>query len=122
MNDEVKRETVSVGLDFRPVPLDLGDNVVWEFEPDPSSQQWQVLSLALKGFSSLASEEKEDFDVTKPMDALTDALVNLLVRDDQKKLWREKGYGLMPMQKVATVLMEQWTGFPTKQPSNSGKG
>ena len=58
MTDEVRRDVVKLGLDFRAIPVDLGDGVEWEFNPDPSPEQWSTLVDALKQFTKF---EDEDF-------------------------------------------------------------
>lgn len=121
MTNEVRRDVVRLGLDFRPIPVDLGDGVEWEFNPDPSPQQWSTLVNALKGFTQF---EDDDFGGEVFETALADftkAMSEMLVRADQQVEWIEKNYGLGPQQAISEALMGIWTGFPTKQPSPSGK-
>lgn len=122
MTDEVRRDVVKLGLDFRAIPVDLGDGIEWEFHPDPSPQQWSTLVTALKKFTKF---EDEDFGGEMFETALADftkAMSEMLVRAEQQKEWVEKGYGLGPQQAISEALMGIWTGFPTKQSSGSGKG
>lgn len=122
MTNEVRRDVVKLGIDFRPIPVDLGDGIEWEFHPDPSPQQWSTLVAALKEFTKF---EDDDFGGEAFEGALlnfTKAMSQLIVNEEQQKLWIEKGYGLGPQQAISEALMGMWTGFPTKQPSPSGKG
>lgn len=119
MNEQTNREVVSVGLDFRPIPVDIGDGKVWEFDPDPSSEKWDALATSVKSFKSV-SDDEEGMDIATPMLSLKKALAELLVNEKQQEEWMNRDYGIIPMQRTATALMEQWTGFPTEQPSSSG--
>lgn len=122
MTDEVRRNVVKLGLDFRPVPVDLGDGIEWEFHPDPSPQQWSALMNALKQFTKFEDEDFGGEAFEKALEEFTKAMSQVLVRADQQREWVEKQYGLGPQQAISQALMEIWTGFPTKQPSPSGKG
>lgn len=122
MTTEVRRDTIKLGIDFRPIPVDLGDGIEWLFHPDPSPQQWSLLVETLKGFTKFEDEDFGGADFEKAMSDFTKAMSNLLVDKAQQKKWETKGYGLGPQQAISEALMEMWTGFPTKQPSPSGKG
>ena len=122
MTDEVRREVVKLGIDFRPIPVDFGDGIEWEFHPDPSPQQWSILVAALKEFTKFDDDAFGGEAFEKALTDFTQAMSTFLVRDDQKEQWMKKGYGLGPQQAVSEKLMELWTGFPTTQPSPSGKG
>lgn len=122
MTDEVRRDTVKLGLDFRPIPVDVGDGVEWEFHPDPSSHQWSTLVNALKKFTKFEDEDFGGDAFEEALAGFTKAMSEMLVRSDQQKQWIEKNYGLGPQQAISEALMGMWTGFPTTQPSPSGKG
>lgn len=122
MTDEVRRDVVRLGLDFRAIPVDIGDGIEWEFHPDPSPQQWSHLVNALKQFTKF---EDDSFGGDAFEDALkefTKAMSELLVKAEQQEAWIEKEYGLGPQQAISEALMGIWTGFPTKQQSQSGRG
>lgn len=122
MTDEVRRDVVKLGLDFRPVPVDLGDGIEWEFHPDPSPDQWSVLVTALKEFTKFGDEDFGGDAFKSALKKFTKAMSELLVNEAQRAQWIEKNYGLGPQQAISEALMGIWTGFPTKQPSPSGKG
>ena len=122
MTEEVRRDVVKLGLDFRAIPVDLGDGIEWEFNSDPSAEQWSMLVDALKQFTKF---EEDDFggDAFKTaLAGFTKAMADMLVKAEQRTEWVEKGYGLGPQQAISEALMGIWTGFPTKQQSPSGKG
>jgi|KBSMisStandDraft_5_1062788.scaffolds.fasta_scaffold00561_6 hypothetical protein len=122
MTEEVRRDVVKLGLDFRAIPVDLGDGIEWEFNSDPSAEQWSMLVDALKQFTKF---EEDDFGGDAFKSALagfTKAMADMLVKAEQRTEWVEKGYGLGPQQAISEALMGIWTGFPTKQQSPSGKG
>lgn len=122
MTNEVRRDVVKLGLDFRAIPVDLGDDIEWEFHPDPSPQQWSTLVNALKQFTKFEDDDFGGEAFETALSAFTQAMSEMLVRAEQQAEWIEKGYGLGPQQAISEALMGIWTGFPTKQPPPSGKG
>lgn len=122
MTNEVRRDVVKLGLDFRAIPVDLGDGIEWEFHPDPSPEQWSTLVNALKQFTKFEDADFGGDSFKDALSAFTKAMSDLLVSAEQQAEWLEKGYGLGPQQAISEALMEIWTGFPTKQQSPSGKG
>ena len=122
MTDEVRRDVVKLGLDFRAIPVDLGDGIEWEFHPDPSPEQWSTLVNALKQFTRFEDSDFGGDSFKEALTAFTQAMADMLVRADQQAEWMTKGYGLGPQQAISEALMGIWTGFPTTQQSPSGKG
>jgi hypothetical protein len=122
MTNEVRRDVVKLGLDFRAIPVDLGDGIEWEFHPDPSPEQWSTLVDSLKQFTKFEDDDFGGDAFKSALAGFTQAMADMLVRDDQKAEWLEKGYGLGPQQAISEALMGIWTGFPTTQQSPSGKG
>jgi hypothetical protein len=122
MTDEVRRDVVKLGLDFRAIPVDLGDGIEWEFHPDPSAEQWSTLVDALKEFTKFEDDDFGGDAFKHALAGFTRAMSEMLVKAEQQKEWIEKGYGLGPQQAISQALMEIWTGFPTTQQSQSGKG
>ncbi len=121
MTNEVRRDVVKLGLDFRAIPVDLGDGVEWEFHPDPSPQQWSTLVNALKQFTKFEDADFGGDAFEEALTSFTKAMSEMLVRAEQQVAWIEKGYGLGPQQAISEALMGIWTGFPTNQQSQSGK-
>ena len=122
MTNEVRRDVVKLGLDFRPIPVDVGDGIEWNFHPDPSPEQWSTLMDALKEFGRFGEEDFGGEAFKKALADFTKAMSLLIVDEDQRQAWVDKNYGLGPQQAISQALMEIWTGFPTKQQSPSGKG
>lgn len=126
---EARRDVVKIGLDFRTIPVDLGDGIEWEFVPDPSPEQWSTLMNALKVFEKMfgggtdVTEAIGDTEALREaLEGFTKALAGMLSSEEQKALWVEKKYGLGPQQAISEKLTELWTGFPTKEPKPSGAG
>lgn len=123
-NTQVHREVVKIGLDFRPISIDLGDGVVWEFTPDPSPSQWSALVGAIRKFATLQGKKNEDLvggeEFEDIINTFTKALAGMLVDSQQQEAWVNRSYGLGPQQAVSEYLTETWSGFPTKEPSPSG--
>ena len=126
---EARRDVVKIGLDFRTIPVDLGDGIEWEFVPDPSPEQWSILMNALKTFERLfggGADPAEAMSDTKTLNealkGFTEAMAGMLSSEEQKEAWIEKNYGLGPQQAISEKLTELWTGFPTKEPKPSGAG
>lgn len=119
--NEVRRDVVKLGLDFRAIPVDLGDGIEWEFHPDPKPHQWSALVGALKEFTKFEDDDFGGEAFEKALAGFTKAMSEMLIRPEQQSEWIEKGYGLGPQQAISEALMGIWTGFPTKQQSPSGK-
>jgi hypothetical protein len=122
MTEEVRRDTVRLGLDFRAIPVDLGDGIEWEFNPDPSADQWSTLVNALQGFTKFGNADFGGDAFKTALAGFTNAMADMLVHAEQQEQWKTKGYGLGPQQKISEALMGIWTGFPTTPQSPSGKG
>lgn len=122
MTEEVRRDVVKLGLDFRAIPVDIGDGIEWDFHPDPSPAQWSTLVNALKQFTKFEDDDFEGETFKKALSEFTQAMADMLVRKEQRAEWVKKGYGLGPQQAISEALMGIWTGFPTKQQSPSGRG
>jgi hypothetical protein len=120
MTDEVRRDVVRLGLDFRPIPVDLGDGIEWEFHPDPSPEQWSSLVESLKAFTKFEDDDFGGEAFKTALSGLTRAMSEMISNEAQRAQWIEKNYGLGPQQKISEALMGIWTGFPTDQPSPSG--
>lgn len=121
MTNEVRRDVVKLGLDFRPIPVDVGDGIEWEFHPDPSPEQWGVLVDSLKEFTKFEDKDFGGDTFEKALSAFTASMANLLISEDQQAAWIAKNYGLAAQQAISKALMELWTGFPTPPPAPSGK-
>ena len=122
MTGEARRDAVRIGIDFRAIPVDLGDGIEWEFTSDPDPHQWAGLVEALKGFTKFDDSAFGGEAFKEALSTLSHAMSKFIVKAEQQAQWIEKQYGLGPQQKVSEALMEMWTGFPTSPPSPSGKG
>ena len=122
MTDEVRRDVVHLGLDLRPIPVDVGDGIEWGFHPDPEPHQWSSLVDALKVFAKFEEVDFGGEQFVESLNGLKNAMADLIIDPAQQEEWKSKTYGLRASQAIANALMELWTGFPTDQPSPSGKG
>lgn len=126
--EQVSRDVVSVGIDFRPLPVNIGDGVIWNFDPDPSPEAWGQLMDQLKALAALGSIKEGDTDAAMELDVkgllngLTEALSGLLLEDEQRAKFKSKGYGLAVLSKTAPAIVKALSGFPTTSPSSSGEG
>lgn len=122
--NEIKREIVSIGLDFRPIPIDLGDGKVWEFHPDPDKTLFNNLVRALKNMGAVgkAMQDGDSDDFEAALDTLAKAQGALLVKKTQRDEWAKADYGMAALSALADVLMEQITGFTQQSQKPSGKG
>lgn len=123
---DINREVVSVGLDFRPIPIDIGDGKVWGFNPDPDPAELDNLMRALRAVGKAGKEvesvDGEGVEFEKVLRGLSEAIGQLIVDPEQKKEWLAKrSYGLGALSGLTSVLMEQVSGFPQKSDGGSGK-
>lgn len=126
---EINRDTISIGIDFRPIPVDVGDGKVWNFNPDPAPSELDVLFSALREIGAAGKKaNSEDGDgegsveFGKGLGALKSALGGLLVEAKQRTEWNKQPYGIGVMNALSNVLVEQITGFTRESPKTSGKG
>lgn len=128
MTDDVRREAVKVGLDFRPVPIDLGDGNVWNFDPDPEPARFNDMMKAIRGVgaSGKALEKNDEAADTNQlvttMAALKDAVGACLVDDKQREKWSKKSYGLKTMTALVNAYSQEISGFTPPSSKGSGKG
>lgn len=122
MTDEVRRNVVKLGIDFRSIPVDIGDGIEWEFTPDPSPEQWSLLVSTLKKFTKIKEDDIDEKAFKEALKGFTAAMGGLLIDEKQQEKWVKRNYGLGPQQAISEVLMEMWSGFPTKPSQRSGKG
>lgn len=127
MTQDVDRSVVTLGVDYRPIPINLGDGVVWQFDPDPSPSKFNQLTKAVKALGPVGkkmsdAETEDDGTFERAMTGLKDALGALLLDKDQRKKWAERDYGFRSMNALVGRLMEEITGFTEASPSGSGKG
>ena len=88
MTDEVRRDVVKLGIDFRAIPVDLGDGVEWEFHPDPSPEQWSTLVDSLKQFTKFEDADFGGDAFKSALAGFTNAMAEMLVRKEQQKEWQ----------------------------------
>lgn len=119
---EVRREVVKIGMDFRPIPVDVGDGIEWGFHPDPSPEQWAKLMGTLKEFTKFGDDDFDGTQFKESLKAFTLAMSELIVDEDQREKWINNNYGLGPQQAISEALMEIWTGMGKKPGNSSGKG
>ena len=114
MTDDGERAAVDIGVDLRPLPLKVGEDI-WYFNPDPGKSFFGRLASAAQALKGNESEE----DVLSAMDELEATLIAELVRPGQKKTFKGK-YGLGVLSALAQKLPEAITGLPTPPSSGSG--
>ena len=89
---EVTRSVVKLGLDLSPIPLDVGDGIVWMFTSDPSAEQWSTLMTALKVFTKLKDDVNEDENqFTQALSDFSKAMSHMLLDPDQQLALGRKG-------------------------------
>lgn len=124
MTESTDRKTVSLGLDFRPVPVDVGDGKLWEFDPDPSPAKWDRLVNVMNVFVKNAEKDEDvpasEEETQKLYDELTEAVSKLLLSEEQQAEWEQRRYGMFAQRTVAIALMGELSGFPTESESTSG--
>lgn len=120
MSDKIERATLTLGLDFSPLKVDIGDGHIWLFHADPSPEQFNALVTSLAGFGSMVGADESPEAAMKAveeigplLDSLQAAILQLLTTDKQRKEFTTKGYGVKALQGTAALLMDP-SGFPTE--------
>ena len=115
---EMSREVISIGMNFAPLQLDLGDGEVWKFDSDPSPEDFGALQTALTGLgkagAALEGGEELGEDFSQGVKNLSTAFKNLLVEPTQKTKWAKWGYGFTALTKLAETYIPALVGTPTK--------
>lgn len=110
----VDREAVSVGLDIRPLPVEIGGRI-WFTDPDPSPSAMNAVHAAVQGFSTKGVEdEAEKLKISqKAYEQLNAALTEILLDEEQKVEFPGK-YGMLGVQNFALAWIQGISGFPTE--------
>lgn len=108
------RTPLQVGIDLRPLPLQMQDGTVWSFNPDPGKEFFATVALI--------KEDKDDDDPTDPaywdfIDQLREVLATQMTDDKERKEFLTRGYGLAALNSISKTYSDGVLGRPT-QPSN----
>lgn len=109
-----QRKPILIGIDLRPVPLEMSDGQIWYFNPDPAKDFFQRLSGIGK---DLQKESELDWDM---IDQIRQSLAKELTQDADAFL--SKNYGLAVLSALAAAYAETVVAIPTGQSSPSGPG
>lgn len=93
-----ERTPLQVGIDLRPIPLQMTDGSVFHFNPDPTKEFFATVARI--------KEDKPDEDRTDPaywefIDELRDVLGSQIVDPDDLKLWVKKAYSLAALNDIS---------------------
>ena len=113
---EMSREVISIGINFAPIQIDLGDGIVWKFNSDPAPTEFGELQASLTAMGALgqAAERGEEVDYSAPLQRVSEALRGLLTESTQKANWTKKAYGMGTLVQLAQVYIPAIMGTPTK--------
>lgn len=112
----VDRDDVTVGFDFRPIPVRLGSGPEhrWEFNPDPDVEAWAQVSDAVEAFRGRDPEDIDMRETAELVERIRAALADMLFDPaDRESFIEQKKYGPMALMKLAEAVMKEVTGFPT---------
>lgn len=104
------REPVQIGVDLRPLPLDIGGEI-WLFNPDPGKEFFAELAIV---------ENTDDEDAEAVIDAMYAAL-NKAILPEMLDDFVAKSFGLKVLTGIANALTKELTDLPTVPSSASGK-
>lgn len=112
-----RRSVVKIGINFDPIPLDVGDGKIWNFTSEATPAQMDALVRVARGVGSLATvtdETVESMDFTEMTNEVSGVIADLLIEPAQKKEWIKRSYSVLAQGKVIAVLIKEMsTGFPT---------
>ena len=113
---EMSREVISIGMNFAPLQIDLGDGKIWKLDSDPSPAAFGALqrSLTQLGSAGKAMERGEEIDFGAGVQEVSEAIRELLVETKQKTEWTKVGYGFSALTKLAEAYIPALMGTPTK--------
>lgn len=124
MTQEIDRSVVSIGLDFRPIPINIGDGVVWQFDPDPAPDVFDALVSGLAHIGQVGTQmsKGETTSLAPALQELQKVIGQMLVDPKQQKDWATTSYGLHALNALAQRLLQETTGFTDQSSKPSGGG
>lgn len=110
------QQYLSSGLDFSPFEVNVGDGVIWKFEPDispRSAEKLRVAVIGLESIQSLDAKAQANINYEELFEPLISALREQLVDEKQRKMFPLPRYGIRALGWFASVVQVGKSGFPT---------
>jgi hypothetical protein len=110
-----ERQPLQVGIDLRPIPLQMEDEAgtVWLFNPDPDKQFFATVARI---------KDNDDDDQTDPaywdyIDELREVIGSQILDETERTEFMAREYGLKALDAIAKTYSAGVSGRPT-EPSN----
>lgn len=100
------RKPIQVGIDLRPIPLELSDGTVFHFNPDPPKEFFQTVS-------QLKEDRNDDDSDWEFIDTLRKTLADQVIGVGERKAFTARKFGLAALNKISTAYSEGVLGSPT---------
>lgn len=110
-----ERKPVQVGVDLRPIPIELREGEKWYFNADPPKDFFALISNIGKAM------QVEDDTRWDAVDAMRDALAQQILDPAEAENFVSHNYGLAALSGIAKAYAETVVALPTQSSSPSGK-
>jgi hypothetical protein len=115
-----ERQPIMVGIDLRPIPLQMQDDegTIYHFNPDPDTEFFAAVSRLKESKNKTSDDpDSEDGDEYAFVDDLRATLRTQIVSEEDQKVYDNHHYGLTALDEIADTYAAAVLGRPT-QPSN----
>jgi hypothetical protein len=110
-----ERTPVQVGVDLRPIPLNLSDGESYPFNADPPKHFFSETERLAKEM------QKDKVDKWDVVDRMREVLADQIVDEERRAAFMKHEYGFAVLGSIAKTYAEQVVALPTQSPSGSGK-
>lgn len=93
MSDE--RTPIQVGIDLRPIPLQMSDGNIFRFDPDPGKQFFETVSRIRQ---ERDGDDEADYSF---IDDLRKILASQIVDPEERKAFTKRAYGLPALNDIS---------------------
>lgn len=108
-----QREPVKVGIDLRPIPMEMSDGNIYHMNPDPPKEFYASVSRNKEERVAASNSEDPEVDEWEFIDALREILATQITTDEDKKTFAEANYGLAALNDLARAYSATVLGRPT---------
>lgn len=105
MSDE--RTPVPVGIDLRPIPLEMSDGKTYHFNADPPKEFFATVARVK------AEGRDSGVDDYEFVDSLREVLLSQIVTDEDQEAYTEANYGLAALNALSKSYAKAVLGDPT---------
>lgn len=100
-----ERQPVQVGIDLRPIPLEMSDGTTYHFNPDPPKEFFAEVAR-------IKNDDGPDDDY-EFVDSLRQVLAGQIVDETESQSFIERNFGLPALNAISSTYASAVLGRPT---------